>query len=460
MTILITGATGFLGQQLTDSLLEEGHDLILVTRQSSSEYEATVGAFPGRLLKAPLKGDEPALKDVEAVIHLAGENLSSGRWTTERKKKIYHSRIAGTQNLVSTFSLMPKLHTFLSASAVGYYGSEIKSTVEHDETSPSGKDFLAEVCRDWETEAMKAARDGLRIVLLRTGVVLGRSGGLLKEMDPIFRNHVAGPVGSGDQVLSWIHERDWVRAVIFALGNKNVAGAVNIVAPEPVTNRGFTEIMSEIFKGQIGIKTPAFVLKAALGEMSDIALKGQFAVPKRLLENRFSFKFKTLRDALHNLYDITDTNRTPHLLYETRQWVPLPIEKAFEFFCEAKNLEKITPPQMAFKIQNMSTKEIGKGTLINYKLSIRGVPAKWRTLIDNWDPPHAFSDEQLIGPYSKWLHLHTFSPAAGGTLMRDRVQYSLPLGMLGRLAAGWLVKKDVSGIFDFRRKKIGELFTN
>lgn len=457
MTILLTGGTGFLGQQLTDSLLEAGHNLLLSTRQTSSEYAKVHGAFPGKLVKSPLTGNEPELKNVEAVIHLAGENLSSGRWTAERKKKIYNSRIAGTQNLVSVMKLMPKLHTFLSASAVGYYGSTESSKVEFDESAESGKDFLSEVCRDWEAEAMKASRPGLRIVLLRTGVVLGRGGGVVRELEPIFRNHVAGPIGSGEQVLSWIHELDWVRATRFCLENEKVSGPVNLVAMEPVTNRGFTEIMTEIFKGQIGIKTPGFLLKAALGEMSDIALKGQLAVPKKLLDAKFSFRFQTLRDALHDLFDITDSNRTPYQVFEARQWVPMPLEKAFEFFCDERNLEKITPPQMRFQVVNKSTKELGKGTLINYRLSIRGIPAKWRTLIDEWNPPHSFTDIQLIGPYTKWHHRHTFTAAGGGTLMRDRVQYALPLGFAGRLAAGWFVKKDINSIFDYRRQKIGQL---
>lgn len=458
MTILITGATGFLGQQLTDSLLEAGHNLILATRQTSSDYLKTHGAFPGLIVTSPLSGNEPALKNVEAVIHLAGENLSSGRWTAERKKKIYNSRIAGTENLISIFPLLPKLRVFLSASAVGFYGSSEASTHSFDESAPSGKDFLSEVCRDWEAAAQKAARPDLRIVLLRTGVVLGRSGGVVKELEPVFRNHVAGPIGTGEQILSWIHEQDWVRATLFCLENESVSGPVNFVAPEPVTNRGFTEIMSEIFKGQIGIKTPGFLLKAALGEMSDIALKGQFVIPKKLMDAKFSFRFQTLREALHNLFDITESNRTPYQVFEARQWVPMPLEKAFQFFCDEKNLEKITPPQMRFQVVNKSTKDLGKGTLINYNLKIRGIPARWRTLIEEWNPPHSFTDEQLIGPYTKWHHRHTFKSAAGGTLMRDRVQYALPLGFAGRLAAGWFVKKDIDTIFDFRRQKIDELF--
>lgn len=457
MKILITGGTGFLGRQLLDALIEKNHELVITSRQPHLEF----APFPAQVLPWPIDLSSDTLKSldgVEAIIHLAGENIAGARWSPERKNQILSSRITGTQGAVEVIRQLTSVHTFISSSAIGFYGNNSKD--ELTENSPAGVGFLSEVCQAWEAEALKAR---VRTVLLRTGIVLGRSGGVLEKLEPLFRNNVGGPVGSGEQFMSWIHEKDWINAVLFCLENKNISGPVNLTAPQPVSNKGFSIEMGELFHQPFLIPAPAFALKVALGEMSTIALDGQFVLPEKLLKTGFRFQFQDLKTALYNLYDINpetaDKAQTPDDLYTTSQWIPRPIEEVFQFFCDEKNLERITPPLLNFNVVGKSTAEIGKGTLINYNLKIHGLPVRWQTLIQDWDPPRLFSDTQLQGPYKKWYHVHHFCPAAGGTLMRDRVRYRLPLGYLGRTGGLWLVRQDVEKIFSYRRKVIREMYS-
>jgi uncharacterized protein (TIGR01777 family) len=458
MKILVTGGTGFLGHQLLDALIEKNHEIILTSRKPALTFQP----FPAQVIGWPIdfNKDKESLQGLDAVIHLAGENIADGRWSDERKQNIMNSRVAGTQSVVDIIRRLPTVKTFLSSSAIGYYGNNEKD--ELTESASAGSGFLADVCKAWEAEAIKGERSDLRTVVLRTGIVLGRGDGVLKKMEPLYRNKVGGPIGSGEQFMSWIHEQDWVRAVIYCLENSKVAGPVNLTAPQPVSNKGFSHEMAKVFKQPLQIPAPAFALKLALGEMSAIALEGQFVIPKKLQDSGFSFHFNELEKALENLYDIDPESpekiQTPDDLFVASQWVPRPIEEVFEFFCDERNLEHLTPPLLNFKVTGKSTENIGKGTLINYDLKVHGIPVKWQTLIDDWQPPHKFSDQQLKGPYNKWYHVHTFVPACGGTLMRDRVRYRLPLGTLGRIGGHWLVQSDVQKIFDFRRQEIRRRF--
>ncbi|MEK6554772.1 MAG: TIGR01777 family oxidoreductase [Bdellovibrionota bacterium] len=458
MKILVTGGTGFLGHQLLNALIEKNHELVLTSRKQNISFQP----FPAQIIEWPIdfNKSKDSLQTIDAVIHLAGENIADGRWSEERKKAILNSRVSGTQSVVDLIRRLPTIKTFISSSAIGYYGDNKKDELTED--SPAGRGFLAEVCKAWEDEAHRADRPDLRTVILRTGVVLGRASGVLGKMEPLYRNKVGGPIGSGEQFMSWIHERDWVRAVIHCLENKSLTGPVNLTAPQPVSNKGFSREMAKLFKQPVQIPAPAIALKLAMGEMAAIALEGQFALPKKLQDSNFSFEFNELERALENLYDIhpesPDKIHTPDDLFACTQWVPRPPNEVFQFFCDETNLEALTPPLLNFHVRNKSTQKIGKGTLINYDLKIRGIPLTWQTLIDDWRPPHQFTDEQLKGPYKKWLHTHTFAPACGGTLMRDRIRYRLPLGAFGRIGGHWLVRKDIEKIFNYRRSVIREMF--
>lgn len=455
MKILVTGGTGLLGTQLIEALLRKGHHVTLLTRQSSSK----IGSSPCQIVNWPIQSEfeASAITSCEAVINLAGESIAGGRWTRERKERIRNSRTQFTTDLIDILRSSTQLHTFLSASAVGFYGD--RKTELLTESSHSGEGFLAEVCRDWETAAQTLKRDGLRTILLRTGVVLARSGGILSEFEPLYKNHLGGKVGSGAQHMSWIHVEDWVRAVLFCLEEKKIFGPVNLVAPEPVTNASFSATYADLLRLPTQAPAPAIALRIALGEMSSLALDSQNVRPEKLLQNNFKFLFPYLREALENLYEYDEQGREVFEYYFSAIWLPKSIHEVFHFFSDAKNLEKITPPEMSFKVLKMSTAEIMQGSLIDYTLRVHGLSFNWRTKITRWEPPQAFTDEQLSGPYARWHHTHTFESLAGGTLMKDRVHYKLPFGGVGRLFGLALVKSDVAKIFKYRTKIINETFT-
>jgi ligand-binding SRPBCC domain-containing protein len=245
---------------------------------------------------------------------------------------------------------------------------------------------------------------------------------------------------------------DLVAMLLEALRSEKWNGVYNAVAPQAVTNREFTRELARALHRPALAPVPAIALKAALGEMAQVLLESQRVAPARLIAEGYSFRFPDLPSAFKNLFPGGDR------VLEAKQWVPRPLEEVFPFFSEAKNLEELTPAFLNFRIQSISTPGIECGTRIRYQLRIRGVPATWVTHISDWSPPHSFVDEQESGPYSKWHHTHGFEPVAGGTLLTDRVVYRLPVGYLGDLAAGALVKRDVMQIFQYRKQKILERF--
>ena len=453
MKILVTGGTGFLGTELADELIRKGHELILSTRGLKPSFDP----YPAQFVKWPLDKDElaPHLGDIEACIHLMGESVAGKRWTKKRKKEIKFSRITGTQQVVDILRLCPRLKTFISSSAIGIYGNRLEE--ELTEQSAEGSGFLASVCKHWEAEAKQLERPDVRTVFLRTGVVFGRGGGFLNEMETLFKNNLGGVIGDGEQFISWIHLQDWIRATIFCLDNA-ISGPVNLTAPQPVTNRNFTHTYGELIGQKFYPPVPAFGAKLAMGEMASLALDSQYVLPQKLQNQGFQFQHTDLKAALDDLYDISDLYNKVDECFQARQYLPMPIEKVFEFFSSEKNLERITPPSVGFNVLNKSTEKIEEGTLINYKLKVDGIPIKWQTRIEQWDPPNQFVDTQLIGPYNRWHHTHSFESFGNGTLMKDKVHFRLPLGCIGRFFGLWKVKRDVRKIFAYRRKAIGEIF--
>lgn len=448
MRILIAGGTGFLGSYLTEALLRKGHEVVVLTRQSPSQF----GPTPYRLLTWPLhsQSDVEIAQSCDVAINLAGEPINKKRWTAEQKILIKNSRIEFTKQLTDVLRGSTKLKVFLSSSGIGFYGH--RKTEVLNEDSPRGEGFLADICNEWEATALDLKTSGLRTVLLRTSVVLARGFGFIQELEPLFRNWIGGRIGSGDQMISWIHIEDWVRAVLFCLENESIKGPVNLCSPEPVSNGSFSALFGELFQQPVQIPAPSMALKVVLGEMSSLALESQNARPEKLLNAGFKFSYPHLKDALWAIYDFEKNNKTVYQYFAATTWIPSPIEKVFEFFASEKNLETMTPSELNFHVLNKSTAQIMKGTLIDYKLKIHGLPVKWQTLITDWTPPHRFADQQLKGPYSYWHHVHTFEKLAGGTLMKDVVEYSLPLGGLGRLAGGCFVRRDIENIFSFRKK--------
>jgi uncharacterized protein (TIGR01777 family) len=291
MRVLISGASGLLGSAVGRAFAMEG---AVVTRlvRSGSAGENHIFWEPGQPLTLPSRFD--------AVVHLAGENLV-GRWTEAKKARIRDSRVLGTRTLAEAVTGMKsKPRVLVAGSAVGFYGDR-GDEVLHEESS-AGTGFLAEVCREWESASDLVERAGVRVVRIRTGVVLSRHGGALGQMLLPFRLGLGGRLGSGKQWLSWIHVDDFVGAVQHVLGSEAARGPVNLVGPNPVPNAEFTTALGKALSRPTVLSAPAFALRLALGEMADEALLASQRVrPDRLLASGYEFRFRELGVALANL---------------------------------------------------------------------------------------------------------------------------------------------------------------
>lgn len=456
MKVLVTGATGFVGKYVLRELAYRGHDLVVVSRNpeaASKKISLPVEAYKWDPNTEELPAQ--ALEGVDAVIHLLGENIAAGRWTTKLKDKIYGSRVNGTRNLVSSLN-KSSVKTLVSASAIGYYERNVGDK-ELDETSSKADGWLAKVCDDWEIEANKSNED-IRTSIFRIGVVLGADGGAMEKMLFPFKMGVGGNLGNGSQWMSWIHVVDLARMLVEAVENEAYSGIFNGTAPHSVTNATFTKTLGRTLGRPTLFPVPAFVLKTLFGDMSSILLDSQKVVPKRLKELGFEFEYGNLPEALEN---VCHKKKLPpgekkvlHQLHEQAQWLPDDRAKVFSFFCRPENLENITPRWLNFKIVGASTNEVEEGTVFDYKLRVRGLPLKWKTVIEKWTPEKEFVDWQKRGPYETWYHTHRFTPYKGGTLMEDIVYYKVPGGFLGELILGPLIKRDIQKIFEYRKQKI------
>lgn len=290
MRITMTGATGFIGSRVRAALEAGGHEPRLISRRNAAGFYAwpsPEAAFPAA-----------SLEGAGAVIHLAGETVAQ-RWTADVKRRIRDSRVLGTQRLVEAMAEMKERPGVLvCASATGYYGDRGEEVL--DETSGPGEGFLAETCVEWENAAAQAEALGVRVVRLRFGMVLGRDGGALKKMLPVFRLCLGGRLGSGEQWMPWIHVEDAVAMVEWALVQP-VSGAYNAVAPAPVRNAEFTRALEGILGRPAMFAAPEWVMRAAMGEAAEIALASQRVMPRAALNAGFRFRHPHVADALRAL---------------------------------------------------------------------------------------------------------------------------------------------------------------
>jgi len=294
MKILITGATGLIGTELQISFADKGYDMLLASRKEP-EGDGQVQWSTEEGFAEPEK-----LEGLDAVVHLAGENVSGLRWTEEKKKAIRDSRVLGTRSVVDAISrLKDKPKVLVASSAIGFYGE--RGDEEVTESSSAGDNFLAHVCRDWEAESRRAEDAGIRTVLLRTGIVLSKDGGALGTMLMPFKLGVGGVVGSGKQWMSWISMDDHIAVINYALENENLRGAVNSVAPSPVTNEEFTKTLGDVLYRPTILPVPEFVVGMVFGEMGDALLLASTKVlPKRLEAAGFEFKYPQLKPAIEH----------------------------------------------------------------------------------------------------------------------------------------------------------------
>jgi uncharacterized protein (TIGR01777 family) len=297
MRILVTGGSGFLGRRLCAGLLEAGHELLLLGRAPKRGMPAAAEFATWN----PESGPPPAaaIEGAEAIIHLAGEPVGQ-RWTGEVKRRIRSSRVTGTRNLVKGIELAqsrPKV--LLSASAIGFYGE--RGNEDLNESSPVGTGFLPDICKEWEATARGAQDLGCRVVLLRTGVVLGEHGGALDRMLLPFRMGLGGRIGSGDQWISWIHIADAIGLMQFALNQSKVSGPLNLTAPEPVTNATFTTALAKALGRPAILPIPVAALRLLLGEMASVLVESQRVLPVAARKAGYQFHFPKLPAALADI---------------------------------------------------------------------------------------------------------------------------------------------------------------
>jgi uncharacterized protein len=299
MKFFLTGGTGFVGSHLTEQLVQRGHTITILTRRARPQPDSDQAV-------TFVQGDpnEPgpwmdSVPEHDIVINLAGASIF-GRWTEENKKLIRDSRVFTTRHIVEALAAAGERQTklLLSTSAIGYYGDQGEKELTED--SPPGQDFLAKLAQEWEAEALKARDLGVRVAITRFGIVLGRGGGILEKLLPVFKSFAGGPMGSGQQWFSWIDQSDQLSAYIFVLEHPNLEGPINFTAPQPVRNAELARTLGKVLHRPSLMPAPAFMVKMVMGEFADVVLGGQKVLPAKLLEAGFTFEYPTIETALRH----------------------------------------------------------------------------------------------------------------------------------------------------------------
>jgi uncharacterized protein len=309
MKVVIAGGSGFLGNALAWTWAEEGHDVRVLTRSlppGEARHESGTGT-PGitNVGWAPggQQGGVPAveIEGAAAIVNLAGASVNGGRWNAARKQGLRDSRLRATGSLAAAIAAAQSPPpVFVSGSGVGYYGDRGSSALSED--AGAGDDFMAHLCVEWETEALRAARSGVRVVVLRTGLVLEKSGGVLPEMARPFRFFVGGPIGSGRHYMSWIHRHDWIEMVRWIVDTPAVSGPVNVTAPHPVTNMQFAHALGRALHRPSFVPAPRFAVRTVVGEMADAVFASQRALPGVALAHGYHFRYPEIDIAFRGIY--------------------------------------------------------------------------------------------------------------------------------------------------------------
>ena len=303
MKVLITGSSGLVGSALTDFFVANGDEVIRLLRRSARADSPVWDPENGEI-------DLAGVRDIAAVVHLAGDNLAEGRWNDRKKNSILNSRVKGTQLLSEFFAATEhKPNVIVSASAVGYYGNRGEERV--DEDSEPGKGFLADVCRQWEEATASAVDAGIRVANLRLGGILSAEGGALKKMLLPFRIGLGGVIGSGIQYMSWVSIDDVIGTIQHIIANESLCGPVNLVSPNSVSNREFTKTLGQVLNRPTIFPMPAFAARIAFGEMADeLLLSSTRVIPKKLMDSGYEFRHPELGGAFEHLLNMEDNIST------------------------------------------------------------------------------------------------------------------------------------------------------
>ncbi|MGD9081650.1 MAG: TIGR01777 family oxidoreductase [Desulfobacterales bacterium] len=297
MKIVITGGLGFVGSNLSDYLLDKGHAVIAMGR-AATQNRITADRYQYISADTTRPGDwQKALGDVDAVVNLVGKSIFK-RWSKSYKEQIYDSRILTTRNVVDALPANQSV-VLCNASGAGYYGNRGDDLLKEDEKS--GNDFLATVSVDWEAEALKGTVKGIRVALMRFGVILGKGGGALAKMIPAFKSFVGGPIGSGDQWFPWMHLTDLMAAILFVCEHPQLEGPLNFCAPNPVTNRELAKTLGQVLGRPAIMPAPAFMVRTVLGEFGNVLLDSQRTIPAKLLSHGFEFQYPDIKSAIEEV---------------------------------------------------------------------------------------------------------------------------------------------------------------
>jgi ligand-binding SRPBCC domain-containing protein len=317
-----------------------------------------------------------------------------------------------------------------------------------------------------------AAQSGARVAQLRIGIVLGSDGGALAAMLPAFRLGLGGPLGNGEQYLPWIHLDDLVAIIVRGLQDERFTGRFNACAPNPVRGREFATELGRALGRPARLTVPALALRLVLGARAEVTLQSQRALPQALQRLGYHFQHAQLSAALAAILSAAtsvelrrarseerrDLPLRPSYVLEQRSRLRVPLTEAFAFFCNAQNLGLITPSWMRFAMTSEPPSPMAEGSELHYRIELGPVPVRWKTVIHKWSPPHGFVDLQASGPYALWCHEHHLAAAGDETEMLDRVYYSPPLGVLGRLVHPFLIGPMLRSIFAYRADATQRLF--
>jgi len=473
MHIFITGSTGFIGRFTTSYLQGRGHTITVLVRNPHRANDLLgqgIEIIPSSVSLTELTR---RFETTDVVVNLAGSPIAT-RWNRKRKQEIRDSRIGITKFLVDAINNCqnpPQL--LISASAVGYYGNPGKPGV--DESSEKGDGFLSDLSAQWESTAMNVQNNRTRICLLRIGIVIGREGGILKTLTPLFETHLGHYIAS-DPIMPWIHISDLVKIIGFCITNTSLSGPVNCTAPTPVTNKEFATALKGFVRSKFLLRIPNLLLKPVLGEASTVLTNSQNVLPMVLNKNSFDFDFPTIRQALDaefnqkaiiiennssatdvetdSLRDKYSVNRNGQYKLTSTMTLTGTPKSLFNFFSSPLNLGGLTPQWMNFQILDIP-KQISEGSIIKYRIGLGPFKLSWTTIIVSWNPNKSFIDLQERGPYSFWWHEHILNQKTTNSLvMIDRVIYRIPGGIFGRLIHRLFIKKTLLRIFRFRAQSI------
>jgi hypothetical protein len=301
MKIAIAGGTGFVGKALTAELVEKRHEVVILTRR---EIKANKSEGIRYVQWLSSKADPiHALQGTDIFINLAGESINSGRWTDKRKQRILDSRIGAVREILAIIKKMDiKPTALINASAIGIYGISAEKVFTEEDKS-SGNDFLSQTVMEWEKEAVNASQLDIRTALCRFGIILAKQEGALPKIAFPYKSFIGGPIGAGQQWMSWIHIDDVIKGISFIIENKNIHGPVNFTAPHPVTMAEFGQTLAEVIHRPHWLTVPSFAFRLLLGEMSTLVVDGQKVLPNKLLENGYPFQYPELKLALKNIFN-------------------------------------------------------------------------------------------------------------------------------------------------------------